>query len=159
MTSFEVLSVLLACLAVVMSLVAWTGQRRLQREANGLQRATAELARKQLEILLREEKGKNSARLSLALVKDGKEFRFVLQNVSDVEATDIELEPVLQRPEDNPIITSEYQEKFPLKRLLPGAEIRLHAIIYLSSPSAFNVRATWKNPDGKAVQEEFFVSL
>lgn len=159
MTYFEVLSVLLACLAVVMSLIAWTGQRRLQREANDLQRATAELARKQLELLLREEEGKNSARLSLSLVKEGKEFRFVLRNVSAVEATDIELEPLLQRPDDNPIIPAEYKEKFPLKRLAPNAEIKLHAIIYLSSPTAFNIRATWKNPDGKPVVEEFFVSL
>jgi hypothetical protein len=142
-----------------MSLVAWNGQRKLQREANDIQRATAKLAEKQLEILLREEKGKNAARLSLSLVRDGKNYRLVLKNVSEVQATDIEIAPLLQRQEDNPIVASEYAEKFPLKKLAPNAEVRLYAAIYLSSPSAFNFRISWKNPDGTPVVEEEFVSL
>lgn len=159
MSYYEVLTLLLACLAVVMSLVAWTGQRKLQREANDIQRATAELAKKQLEILLREEKGKNTARLSLDLIRDGKSHRLVLKNVSEVEATDVEIEPLLQRAEDNPIVASDYAEKFPLRKLAPGSQIRLLAAIYLSSPSAFNFRVNWKNPDGAAMSEECFVSL
>jgi hypothetical protein len=159
MSEYEILSTVLACIAVTMSLVAWNGQRKLQREANDIQRATARLAEKQLEILLREEKGKNAARLSLALVREGKNHRLVLKNVSEVQATDVEIEPLLQRKEDNPIIPSEYAEKFPLKKLPPGAEVSLHALIFLSSPSAFNFRLSWKNPDGAAVIEEEFVSL
>jgi hypothetical protein len=159
MSEYEVLSVLLACIAVIMSLVAWNGQRKIQREANDIQRATAKLAEKKLEILLREEKGKNAARLSLSLVRDGKNYRLVLKNISDVQATDIDIEPLLQRKEDNPIIPSEYAGKFPLQKLPPGAEVGLHAVIFLSSPSAFNFRLSWKNPDGAAVVEEAFVSL
>ncbi|PPD56761.1 MAG: hypothetical protein CTY10_02540 [Methylotenera sp.] len=142
-----------------MSLAAWIGQRRLQRESNDLQRATAELARKQLEILLREDIGKSNARLLLEIIKENKSFYFILKNISDVEATDIELKPILQRPEDNPFIASEYQEKFPLKKLQPSGSIRLHAAIYLSSPSSFNISISWKNPDGRQIQEESFVSL
>jgi hypothetical protein len=159
MSEYEIFSVLLSCIAVIMSLVAWNGQRKLQREANDMQRATAKLAEKQLEILLREEKGKNTARLLLSMVREGKNYRLVLKNVSEVQATDIEIEPLLQRQEDNPIIPSDYAEKFPLKKLPPGAEVGLHAVIYLSSPSAFNFRVSWKNPDGKEVSEEAFVSL
>ena len=159
MSYYEVLSTLLACIAVVMSLAAWTGQRRLQREANDLQRATAELAKKQLEILVREEKGKNSARLSLSLVRDGKSFRLVLRNASEVDAAEVEMAPLLQRPEDNPIIASDYAAKFPVPKLSPGAEVRLLAAIHLGSPSAFNFRVSWKNPDGQKVDEECFVSL
>jgi hypothetical protein len=46
------LSVFLGCIATLVSLVVWFGQRKIQKEANDLQRATSELAKKQLEILL-----------------------------------------------------------------------------------------------------------
>jgi hypothetical protein len=61
-----VLSIIVSCLAAVISLVVWSGQRKLTRESNDLQRATAELAKKQLELLLREEKGKNTATIARA---------------------------------------------------------------------------------------------
>lgn len=159
MSLFEALTVILACIAVIVSLIAWTGQRRLQREANDMQRATAELAKKQLEILLREEQGKNKARLSLQLVRDGKTFRFCITNISDVDAHDVEMELLLSKPGDNPIISSEYARKFPAKRLSPNTSVTLIAALHLGSPTAFNARLRWKNPDGAQVEEETYVAL
>ena len=160
MSTFETLTLLTSCLAAIISLVVWSGQRKLSREANDLQRATAELARKQLEILLREEKGKNAARLSLALERDGKSsFRFRLTNVSDVEARDVEFTLLKSTPEDDPIIASEYAEKFPIKRLAPSNSVSLIAALTLSSSTAYNALLKWTNPDGSRIEEETFVSL
>lgn len=159
MSTYEALSVVIACVAAIVSLVVWNGQRKLQREANDLQRATSELARKQLEILLREEKGQNTARLSLSLERDGKGFRFRLRNISDVDAKDVEFELLLKRPEDNPLIKSDYDQKFPLKRLQPGESVALIAAIHLGSPTAFNALVKWTNPDGSKVEEETFAAL
>ena len=159
MTEYEVLALTLACLAVLASLTVWNGQRRMQREANDLQRATAELAKKQLEILLREEMGKNAARLSLDLFRDGKTHRFRITNISAVEARDVEMELLVKKPEDSPIITSEYAEKFPAKKLMPGSSISLIAAIHYGSPSAYNARLKWVNPNGTIVQEETYVAL
>ncbi|MGK2915039.1 MAG: hypothetical protein ACSLE5_11440 [Porticoccaceae bacterium] len=159
MTQYEVLTVVLACIAVFVSLIVWSGQRRMQREANDLQRATAELAKKQLEILLREEKGKSTARLSLDLFRDGKTYRFRVTNVGEVEAKDVEMELLVKKPEDNPIIGSEYAEKFPAKKLMPGSSITLIAAIHLGSPSAYNAMLKWTNPDGMVVREETYVAL
>lgn len=160
MSTFETLTLLISCLAAVISLVVWSGQRKLSREANDLQRATAELARKQLEILLREEKGKNAARLSLALEREGKSaFRFRLTNVSDVEARDVAFTLLPSAPEDDPIIASEYAEKFPIKRFGPGNSVSLIAALTLSSSTAYNALLKWTNPDGSRVEEETFVSL
>jgi hypothetical protein len=72
LSKYEILSIALGCIATFVSLVVWFGQRKMQKEANDLQLATSELSKKQLEILLREEKGKNAARLSFDLFKDGK---------------------------------------------------------------------------------------
>jgi hypothetical protein len=147
-------------LAAVISLVVWSGQRKLTRESNDLQRATAELAKKQLELLLREEKGKNTARLLLELIReDRSSFRFYIRNVSDVEARDVELELLLPDPEHSPIVASEYAEKFPAKRMSPGSAISLIAALTLSSPTAYNALLRWTNPDGSRTEEETYVAL
>jgi|ERR1039457_3887885 hypothetical protein len=160
MTRYEVLSILVSCLAAVISLVVWFGQRKLTRESNDLQRATAELAKKQLEILLREEKGKNTARLSLDLVREGKsDFRFRVANISEIDARDVELELLLQDPDNSPIIDSEYAEKFPAKHIAPGNSVSLIAALTLSSPTAYNAILKWTNPDGSRSQEETYVAL
>ncbi|MCE7914430.1 MAG: hypothetical protein DYH15_07045 [Nitrosomonas sp. PRO4] len=91
MSKYEILSIVLGCFAVFVSLVVWFGQRKMQKEANDLQRATSELAKKQLEILVREEKGMNAARLSFDIFKDGKTYRFRITNISDVDAKEVKL--------------------------------------------------------------------
>ena len=160
MTQYEIRSVIVSCLAAIVSLVVWSGQRKLTRESNDMQRATAELAKKQLEILLRENKGKNTARLSLALVREGKSsFLFRVTNISDIDARDVELELILPNPDDSPIIHSEYAEKFPAKRLGPNNSVSLIAALTLGSPSAYNAVLKWTNPDGSRTQEETYVAL
>ena len=159
MTQYEILSVVLACIAVIVSLVVWTGQRKIQRESNDLQRATSELAKKQLEILLREEQGKNTARLSLVLFRDEKTYRFRITNISDVDAMDVEMKLLVKKPEDSPIISSEYTEKFPAKKIPPGSSVTLIAALYLGSPTAYNALLKWTNPDGSKAQEETYVAL
>ena len=160
MTQYEILSILIACVAAIISLVVWSGQRKLAREANELQRATCELAKKQLELLLREEKGKNTARLSLELVRESRSsFRFCIKNISDVDARDVEFELLMKDPSGSPIIDSEYAEKFPAKRLSPGNSVSLIAAITLSSPTAYNAVLRWTNPDDSRSEEETYVAL
>lgn len=159
MTQYEILSIVLACFAVIVSCVVWRGHQKLQRESNDLQRATSELARKQLEILLREEKGKNTARLLLDLFKDEKTYRFRITNISEVDASDVEMELLVKKPEDNPIISSEYVQKFPAEKIPPGSSVTLIAALHLGSPTAYNALLKWTNPDGTKVQEKTYVAL
>jgi hypothetical protein len=159
MTAYELLSIVIACVAAITSLVVWNGQRKLQREANDLQRATSKLAEKQLELLLREEKGKNTARLSLALVHEGKAYRFRITNISDVDALNVNLSLILPKPEDSPLIEAECREKLPAKRLLPGTSVSLIAALHLGSPTAYNAILSWGNPDGSSSEEETYAAL
>lgn len=158
MSEYEILSVLLGCIATIVSLVVWAGQRRMQREANDLQRATSELAKKQLEILLREEKGKNAARLSLDIFKDGKTYRFRITNISDVDAKNVDLR-LLVKPEDSPLVKNDYEAKFPVPKLQPGSSVTLIAAIHYGSPTAYNAVLSWVNPDGAEVSEETYAAL
>lgn len=158
MSHFELLSILISCIAAITSLAVWSGQRKLQREANALQRATSELAKKHLELLFREEKGKNTARLSFSLVRDGKSFQFRITNISEVEARNVEVKLLIDRHQ-NPIIDSEYKEKFPVKSLPPGGSISLIAAIAGGRLAAFNAVLKWVNPDGSTTEEETYVAL
>ena len=158
MSKYEILSVLLGCIATIVSLVVWAGQRRMQREANDLQRATSELAKKQLEILLREEKGENAARLSFDIFKDGKTYRFRITNISDVDAKNVDLR-LLVKPEDSPLVKNDYEAKFPVPKLQPGSSVTLIAAIHLGSPTAYNAVLSWVNPDGTEVSEETYAAL
>ncbi|MDD2542417.1 MAG: hypothetical protein PHH28_15445 [Desulfuromonadaceae bacterium] len=159
MSKYEILSIVLGCIATFVSLVVWFGQRKIQRESNDLQRATSELAKKQLEILLREEKGKNTARLSFDLFKDGKTYRFRITNISDVEAKNVEFKLLVEKPEDSPLITSDYNSKFPVPVLHPNGSVTLIAALHLGSPTAYNALISWKNPDGSPIQAETYASL
>ncbi|MDM0025913.1 hypothetical protein [Variovorax saccharolyticus] len=159
MSFYEGLSLVVACIAVIMSLVAWTGQRKLQREANDMQRATSKLAEKQLEMLLREEEGRGKARLSADLFKDGKTHRLRIRNYSAVVARNINVEILVDDPRDDPLIDSEKLSKLPWPSLAPEAEFAMIAALTLSRPTAFNVLLRWTNPDGAAVEEQVFVAL
>lgn len=157
-SKYEILSVLLGCIATIVSLIVWFGQRKIQKESNDLQRATSELAKKQLEILLREERGKNTARLSVDLFKDGKTYRFRITNISDVDAKDVDLN-LLVKPEDSPLVKNDYEAKFPVPKLQPGSSVTLIAAIHLGSPTAYNAVLSWVNPDGTKVSEETYAAL
>lgn len=75
------------------------------------------------------------------------------------EARDAEIKILVERRKDNPIIESEYQSKFPAKKIMPGSSISLVAAIYLDSPTAFNATLSWTNPDGTKVEEDAYVVL
>ena len=159
MTKFELLSTLLSCIAAVVSLVVWSGQRKLQRESNELQRITAELSRKQLTLLKEQEQSKLVAKLALSLVQDGKNYRLILRNTSDAEALGVDLRPVNPSLEESCLIPSEHASKFPVQRLRPGEEVRLIAALAISSPLVHEFAVAWKNADGSTTMEDFRVSL
>jgi hypothetical protein len=159
MTPFEILTLLVACIAMIISLFTWKGQRALQRESNDLQRATSELAKKQLEVLLRDDKQKSQARLAFDLVKDGKSFRFKISNISTVDAYDVQIELLLDNPKDSPLIQSDLEQKLPAKKLAPGSAVTLIAALHLGSPTAYNARLKWRNPDGSVTEDQTYAAL
>jgi hypothetical protein len=159
MTHYELLSILIALVAAVISLVAWFGQRKLQREANELQRSTADLAQKQLEMIEREETSRREVRLSVALERFGTSYRFLVSNVGEQEAWNVELLFLFLDPQLNPIVHSEYIEKFPVPVLHAGESVSLIAALADRSPTAYHVRLTWKDPNGKVGQREVSVAL
>ncbi|WP_435236081.1 hypothetical protein ACR30L_00385 [Psychromonas sp. PT13] len=159
MSEYEILTVILSAFAALISIIVWNGQRKLQRESLDMQKATADLAKKQLEILIKEDKIQSSARLKLELIKVGNVYRFVISNISNVEAKDVGFELLIDNPKKSPLISSDVASKLPAPKLSPGSELSLLAAIHLSSPTAYNARLTWINPNGESVVDETYVSL
>lgn len=159
MTSFELITTVISFTALALSGYALFTQRRLQRENNELQKATSDLARKQLEMLVRDDHAKTSARIKLDLFRDGKTYRFRLTNISDVDARNVSFNLLLNDGEDNPLIESEVQEKLPAPKLSPGSDMTLIAALHMGTPTAYRARITWKDPDGSEVSNDTYVSL
>lgn len=158
MTEYETLSIVVALIATVISLVVWFGQRKLQRESLDMQRATAELAKKQLDILVREDNEKSGARLKLDFEKSGQNYRFYITNIGNLDACNINMKLLLDNPKCNPIPKSELA-KLPIPKLAPGNQIGFIASITLSSPLAYNALLSWQNPNGDVVTDETYVAL
>jgi len=159
LTIFETLSIVIACIAAFISLVVWNGQRKIQRESLELQRATSDLAKKQLEILANEDQEKSSARLKLDLVKSGTSYMFHITNIGNVDASNVNFELLLDKPELSPLITSDLESKLPAPKLSPGSQISLIAATHMGSPSAYNALLKWTNPDGTNVEDTTYASI
>lgn len=149
MTDFELLSIVTACTALVVSLVVWHGQRKLQKEANDLQRATAELSRRQLATIEKDEAAAKFANLSLALEQRGKEHVLAITNFGPAIARDVRVTPLGQGIEDSLLMQDELDAKFPMPRLLPHQRVGLMAHVYLGSPSKFLMRVEWQDETGQ----------
>jgi hypothetical protein len=160
LSKFEILTIVIACISAFISLLAINGQRRLQREANDMQRATSALAQKQLEILEREDKENTQARVKLDLIKESKSnYKFYLSNISDQDARNVNLQLILANSSDDPIIKSDYKRKLPAKVISPGSSVSLIAALHLGSPTAYNAVVSWINPDGSETSYETYASL
>lgn len=159
-TTYELLSTVIALIAIVLSAYTLFWQRRLQKESNDLQRATSDLSKKQLEILVREDSARMKARIGMNLVKESRtSFRFVITNIGNVDARNVNVELLLDNPSTSPLIASECKQKLPAPKLAPGSSFTLIAALHLQSPLAYRARLTWMNPDGTADADDTYVSL
>jgi hypothetical protein len=76
--------------------------------------------------------------MGLSKCHSGKTYRFRVTNISDVEAKNVELKLLVEKPEDSPLIKSDYESKFPVPKLQPGCFVTLIAAIHFGSPTAYN---------------------
>lgn len=166
MTKFEVLTLLIALLAVVpavLTLIRQSGQRKRMDQLEEAQQrqnvATAALHEKQLELLLASEKGRGGAHVKLDLYRDQKSYRFRVTNMGPEQARNVQIKILAEHDEHDPIAGGDYSSKFPAPVLEPGSSISFYAVIYLGSPSAYNALITWEDPDGKHAENTTYVAL
>lgn len=146
MSTYELFSVILASLAVLLSVYVWNEQRKLQRKQLDLQAFTAALDKKQLARLNQQEIDESRTKLSLRRSSNGE--RLVLMNVGASDALGIHLHAVDPPLEQSLLIQNEVEETFPIDRLRPNEHVELLATDEDTMPSIHKFHLSWKNSDG-----------
>ncbi len=159
MSLYELLTLLAACLALIISLIVWFGQRRLQEESNRLQRIMADQSQKQITQMEAEDEQRRQAHLILSLEEHGRDHRLLITNHGPAIARQVQVQSLGTAVEDQLLIEEEVASKFPLDTLMPGSSSSLTACIYMGSPMVFRIRVTWQDGRGILMSEERKVAM
>jgi len=148
MKPYEIASLLIAIVALVISVVVLIRARKFQAKQLEFEAITAALAKKQLELLGKEEQTQEQAHVTAELVKvDRIDYRFVIMNQGVAIASDVTFEIDPTSP-DNPLVANECARKLPYPSLQPGQSFTLIASLHMGSAMSYNTQLKWKNPDG-----------
>lgn len=154
MTQYEALTLLVAILAIIVSVVSLVRTRRIQDKQMEFQKLAATLSSKQLEIIEKE----NAARINVRLERDRGGEHFSIVNEGKAVARDIHI-ALDGTSNDNPFIVNDYTEKIPIKSLHPGNSVRVLAGLDMQSARQYTILVRWTNPDGRQVSDEVLVSI
>ncbi len=158
MTPYEIITLLIALLAVVVSAVSLVRSHKTQRKQLEFEAITAALAKKQIELIEKEEQTGEHAHVTVELVKVGRtDFRFVIMNQGIAVASDVTFEIDPSSP-DNPLSVSETERKLPYPSLQPGQSFTLIASFNLHSSMSYDTHLTWQNPDGSREERNLHLS-
>jgi hypothetical protein len=148
MTLYEIISSVVAGVAIVISVVSVVRTHKVQAKQLEFEAITAALAKKQLELLEKKEQRREQANLTAELVNVGRtDYRFVITNIGVAVASDVTFEIDPKSP-DNPLVANECVRKLPYPSLQSGQSFTLIAALSMESAMSYNTQLKWKNPDG-----------
>lgn len=158
MTFYEVLTASTAVVALIISSVSLIRTRRIQSKQLEYEAISAALAKKQLELLTKEEQLDERAHITAELVKVGiSDYRFVIMNQGAAVASNVTFKIDPMSP-DNPLLKSEAEGKLPYPSLQPGQSFTLIADFNLDSALSYDVYLEWKNPNGSIEEKKIHLT-
>lgn len=156
MSKYEILSLLISALAVLVSSVSLVRTRKIAKEQLELEKVTAELSRLQIESFNEEKFNKDKPIFAVTLTKLGKSYSFYISNTGQGSAYNVKFELVDCR--DSPLC-SDLKEKFPHPEMKPNSRVKLIAAIHMGSPMKYQARLSWQNKDGENFNETHWVTM
>jgi hypothetical protein len=165
MTRFEVLTLFIGLLAVVVSVVSLVGSRRLDERQERLREKQDELTELQLHLLRREVEEQTrrdvlpAADVRVTLERSLRGERFVIINWGYGAARNVDVTIQPREGRTSPLVEGDYDEKLPIPELLPGARVVLIAGLSFGTGIAFDAVLTWVNADGSEQRREVELSL
>lgn len=182
MTTFQALTVLMAyiggvisLIGVILSAIALSRTRRLTEQQLRLHKKQEELTDLQLQMLRSEAAAKaanqskkpsmlpmsNSATADVRVQLRGtsRDTKFLIQNWGQGPARNVNVTALSKVGGMSPFLHGDYDQKLPIPELLPGDVVSLLAAITLGMGPTFNVVTTWQDPDGSERKREHQVSL
>ncbi|MGB7061646.1 MAG: hypothetical protein WBF13_04745 [Candidatus Zixiibacteriota bacterium] len=158
MTPYEIVTSLIAIVALVISTASLIRARKVQARQFEFEAITAALAKKQLEVLEKNEQTEEEARVTAELVKVGRaDYRFVIFNQGSAVASDVTFDIDPASP-DNPLGGKECQRKLPYPSLQPGQSFTLIADLHMGSAMSYETHLKWKNPNGSQGTSDIHLS-
>jgi len=142
--------------ALVIAAISLTRTRKVASQQIELERITAELSAKQLEMLQAREAALSKAQIDVDLEGYGSDYNFIISNVGGAEARNVTFKI---EGEDDPVVSSEYKDKIPIPSLRPGKSVQLMAALHSGSTFKYKVLVSWQNPDASTEQDEFFLTV
>ena len=158
MTTYEIISLFFASVAVALSALSMVRTRKVKARQLEFEAITAALAKKQLDLIEKEEQTQEKARVTAELVKVGRtDYRFVIMNQGSAVASDVTFE-IDQTSPDNPLAGNECKRKLPYPSLQPGQSFTLIAALHMRSAMSYHTHLKWKNPDGSKGANDIHLS-
>lgn len=163
----ETITVAIALVAVVISVVSLRRTSRVQDQQLRLQKKQEELTDLQLEALRRQSAADSS---SIAIVSEkadvrveletfGRDHKFIITNWGSASATDVTFELELEPGRRSPLVKGDYDQKVPVPELSPGGRVPIWAAITMGMGTAFPAKWTWRNPDGSKEERRSLLAL
>ncbi|WKW33925.1 hypothetical protein KIH13_09450 [Pseudomonas viridiflava] len=155
MTPYELLTLSVSVVAIIISTVTLVRTRKLASEQLALERITAELSGLQIKNLEENEKLKTKPQLNVAITKLGGSNYFIVSNTGRGSAfnVDFELIDCLASP-----LGSDVNHILPYSEMKPSSRFKLLASMYMGSPLKYQVKLTWQEASGDELSEIHWVS-
>lgn len=148
MTKYEIISSLISLLAVGVSFYALYRSTKNHDQLIEFEKIHAKVSERELAQYEKRDRDAQKAALSVRMVKDGKDYKFVITNQGESEAKNIYF-GLEQDNEHNPLVQNDFNQKTPYKILGPGDSYTLQAYIPTDvRQSAYSVSLRWNNADG-----------
>lgn len=158
LTFQQIITALIALLAIVVSLVSLRRTSKVQEQQLRLQKKQEELTDLQLETLRKQAQMAASttapavqerADVRVDLEKVGRgDYKFFITNWGSAPARDVTFDLELGAGKSSPLVTGDYDVKIPIPELAPGNRVPLWAAITMGMGTTFPARWSWRNPDG-----------
>ena len=171
MSLYEVLTLLIALLGALIAAVSLIRTRRVEERQERLRVKQEELTELQIQLLRREVEDQKRrdqghippparpADVRVTLEGSAGHERFVVTNWGYGPARDVDFKLKSREGRSSPLVKGDYEEKQPIRELLPGDRVTFLAAITFGTGSTFDAVLKWTNPDGTEQTREMQVSL
>ena len=141
---------LIALVALVISILSYVGQRRLNKKQE-------ELADRQLAVEALNEASRKQADIFARLCKvDQRTWRLKVFNRGEADATNVRL----LLTDENRLVTDQFaSQKFPMQRMEPQQSVEVIAIVVLGGPSKETIGVAWDDASGTDHRKEIELTL
>jgi hypothetical protein len=170
LTLAQIVTALIALLAIVVSFVSLRRTSKVQEQQLRLQRKQEELTDLQLEALRKQAQAVSSptvpavvptkADVRVDLEKVGRhDFKFFITNWGSASAHDVTFDLELESGKPSPLVAGDYDVKIPIPELAPGNRVPLWAAITMGMGPTFPARWSWRNPDGSVETRKSLLAI